>query len=143
VTVRSKRLVPVHGWLYASAASGPIGGGLIKLGHGSNWAAVGVGVAPYAICALLYSVFMIGYLAAVLRYLFSGPAGQQSMERLITVSANAIVSVLTLTGHAPRPTTQPTPIAHCPVCGPHAVGPRRNSRNHTRAPVPPPRTPGR
>ncbi len=94
MTVRSKRLVPVHGWLYAPAASGPIGGGLIKLGHGSNWAAITVGVAPYAICALLYSVFMIGYLAAVLRYLFTGPAGQQSMERLIQPTPAAVTSKL-------------------------------------------------
>jgi hypothetical protein len=82
------------------AVACPLGGGLIKLGHGSTWAAVGVGVAPYAICALLYAVFVVGYLAAVLRYLCAGPAGQQAMERLITVSASAIVSVLT--GRPPR-----------------------------------------
>jgi hypothetical protein len=83
-------------WLYLPAVSSPVGGGLIKLGHGSTWAAVSVGVAPYAICALLYVTFIIGYLAAVLRYLCSGEEGQQAMERLIKVSATAVVSILTL-----------------------------------------------
>jgi hypothetical protein len=78
VTVRSKRLVPVHGWLYASAASSPIGGGLVKLGHGSNWAAIGVGVAPYAICALLCSVFVIGYPTGRTWWDRAGAAGTMS-----------------------------------------------------------------
>jgi hypothetical protein len=92
----ARRLLP-HGWVYVPAASSPIGGGLIKLGHGSTWAAVAVGMAPYAICALLFTVFVIGYLAALIRYLWAKPEEQQAMERLITVSANAIVSILTLT----------------------------------------------
>ncbi len=85
-----------HGWLYVPAVSSPIGGGMIKLGHGSTWAAVGVGVAPYVVCTLLCLVFIVGYLAAVLRYLWAGPDGQHAMERLITVSANAVVCILTL-----------------------------------------------
>jgi hypothetical protein len=60
-----------------------------------------VGIAPYAVCALLYTVFVLGYLAAVLRYLFAGPGGQQAMERLITVSANAVVCILN--GRTPSP----------------------------------------
>jgi hypothetical protein len=94
-----------HGWLYVPAVSSPIGGGLIKLGHGSTWAAVAVGVAPYAVCVLLYLVFVVGYLAAVLRYVCAGPDGQEAMERLITVSANAVVAILTLrlfAGGTPR-----------------------------------------
>ena len=55
----AKRLFS-HGWLYVPAVSSPIGGGLIKIGHGSTWAAVTVGVAPYAICAMLYVVFVVG-----------------------------------------------------------------------------------
>jgi hypothetical protein len=89
--------------------SSPVGGGLIKLGHGSTWAAVSVCVAPYAVCALLYTVFIIGYLAAVLRYVCSGEDGQRAMERLITVSANAVVTILTLqaNNHAgERPRTE-------------------------------------
>jgi hypothetical protein len=86
-----------HGWLYIPAVSSPIGGGLIKIGHGSTWAAVTVGVAPYAICAMLYVVFVIGYLAALTRYMCAKSGGQEAMERLIQVSANAIVSILTLT----------------------------------------------
>ena len=92
----AKRLL-THGWLYIPAVSSPIGGGLIKIGHGSTWAAVAVGVAPYAICAMLYVVFVIGYLAALTRYVCAKSGGQEAMERLITVSANAIVSILTLT----------------------------------------------
>jgi hypothetical protein len=77
------------------AVSGPIGGGLIKLGHGGTWAAVTVGVAPYAYCTVLCTVFAVGYLGTLFRYLCTGPSGQQAMERLITVSASAIVSMLT------------------------------------------------
>ena len=91
----AKRLLE-HGWLYVPAVSSPIGGGLIKLGQGSTWAAVAVGVAPYTVCVLLYLVFVVGYLAAIVRYLCAGPDGQEAMERLITVSANAVVSILTL-----------------------------------------------
>jgi hypothetical protein len=96
VSGRPAKQLLEHGWLYVPAVSSPIGGGLIKLGRGSTWAAVAVGVAPYAVCVLLYLVFVLGYLAAVMRYLCAGPDGQEAMERLITVSANAVVSILTL-----------------------------------------------
>jgi hypothetical protein len=101
LTARQARPLLASRWLYLPAVSSPIGGGLIKIGHGGTWAAVTVGVAPYAICALLYVVFVIGYLAAVLRYLCAGPDGQQAMARLIAVSASAVVSILTL--HVVRP----------------------------------------
>src|ERR1039457_2441969 len=96
MTRPAKRLL-AHGWAYIPAASSPIGGGLIKLGRGSTWAAAAVGLAPYAICALLFTVFVIGYLAALVRYLCAKPQEQAAMEHLITVSANAIISILTLT----------------------------------------------
>lgn len=83
-----------RGWLCLPAASSPIGGGLIQLGHGGTWAAVVVGAAPYAVYGLLYAVFGIVHLAAVLRYLCAGPGEQQAMERLIEVSAGAVVTVL-------------------------------------------------
>jgi hypothetical protein len=92
----TKRLL-TNGWLYLPAVAGPIGGGLIKVGGGNVWAAVVVGVAPYAICALAYSVFLIGYLTALVRYVWSGPDAQESMERLITISVNSVVGILTLT----------------------------------------------
>ncbi len=79
---------------YLPTVSSPIGGGLIELGHGGVWAAVAVGAAPYAVYGLLYTVFGIVHLAAALRYLCAGPSGQQAMERLITVSAGAVVTVL-------------------------------------------------
>jgi hypothetical protein len=105
---RAKRLL-AHGWVYVPAASSPIGGGLIKLGRGSTWAAAAVGLAPYAICGLLLTVFVIGYLAALIRYLHARPAEQQAMERFIAVSANAIVSVMTLTvATLPSLAKQPT-----------------------------------
>jgi len=97
VTARPTKRLLAHGWLYIPAVSSPLGGGLIKLGHGSTWAAVAVGTAPYAICAFLYALFVIGYLAALVRYLGVKPGEQEAMERLITVSANAIVAILTLT----------------------------------------------
>jgi hypothetical protein len=49
------------------------------------------------ICAFLYTVFVIGYFAALTRCLFGKSGDQAAMERLITVSANAIVAILTLT----------------------------------------------
>ena len=105
----AKRLFS-HGWLYVPAVSSPIGGGLIKIGHGSTWAAVAVGTAPYAICAMLYVVFVVGYLAALMRYMCAKSGGQEAMERLITVSANAIVSILTLTTTKLPPQTRQLPI---------------------------------
>ena len=83
---------------------------MIKLGQGSTLAAVIVGLAPYAVCALMLTVFMVGYLAALARYLWAQPDQQKAMERLIIVSATAVVSILTLT--APRLPAQPTPPGH-------------------------------
>jgi hypothetical protein len=116
VTTRPAKRLLSHGWLYVPAVSSPVGGGLIKIGHGSTWAAVVVGAAPYAICAMLYVVFVIGYLAALIRYMCAEPGGQEAMERLIAVSANAIVSILTLTvtklpPQAKQPPAQPHPDA--------------------------------
>jgi hypothetical protein len=117
VTARPAKRLLTHGWLYVPAASSPVGGGLIKLGHGSTWAAVTVGAAPYVICAFLYTVFVIGYLAALTRCLFGKSGDQAAMERLITVSANAVVAILTLTAikippqpaRAPRGNSDSTP----------------------------------
>jgi len=94
------RQFAARGWIYAA---GPIGGGLIKLGQGSTVAAAAVGLAPYAVLGLLLLVFLIGYLAALARYLCAGPEGQEAMERLLMISANAIVSILTLTLASPPP----------------------------------------
>jgi hypothetical protein len=90
-----------HRRLYFLVVSGPLGGGLIKLGGGNTWAAVAVGAAPYAVCALACSIFLIGYLTALARYVCSGPEGQEAMERLIVISANSVVGILTLTGVRP------------------------------------------
>jgi hypothetical protein len=94
---RPARRLPARAWVYVPAACSSIGGGLIKLGHGSTWAAVATGMAPYALCALLLTVHALCHLSALIRYLCAKPEEQQAMERLITVSANAIVSILTLT----------------------------------------------
>lgn len=91
------RRLPARGWLYVPAVSGPVGGGMIKLGRGSTSAAVAVSLAPYAVCALLVGVFMVGYLAALARFLRGRPGEHEAMERLIIVSASAVVSILTLT----------------------------------------------
>ena len=108
MTARQARRLLAHGGLYLPAASSPIGGGLIKLGQGSTWAAVAVGMAPYAVCALLFTVFVIGHLAALIRCLCAKPEQQEIRERLITVSANAIVSIMTLTAcTSPVPAKQP------------------------------------
>lgn len=93
----SARELLTHRRLLLPAVSGPLGGGLIKLGGGDTWAAVAVGAAPYAVCTLAWSIFLIGYLTALIRYVCSGPEGQESMERLIAISANSVVGILTLT----------------------------------------------
>ena len=120
MTARPAKRLLSHGWLYIPAVFSPVGGGLIKIGHGSTWAAVPVGVAPYAICAMLYVVFVIGYLAALTK---SGD--QEAMERLITVSANAIVSILTLTTTKLPPQARQRSMSHTGTeLVPVAVDPR-------------------
>jgi hypothetical protein len=68
-------------------------------------------LAPYVIVASLYAIFMIGYIPAVFCYLWSSEERQDAINRLITTSADAIVSLLTLT-----PTTsgrrEQSPIEH-------------------------------
>lgn len=88
----------VHpGWYYLlPEVAAPLGGGLIKLGHASTWAAVSVGLAPYVLLAALYGVFLIGYTPAVIYYLCSKNK-QEAAEQLITTTTNAIVALLTLT----------------------------------------------
>jgi hypothetical protein len=105
MTANAGRNPLTHFW--PATVAGPMGGGLIKLGGGSTWAATIVGAAPYAMYVLGCLVFLIGYLTAVIRYVCSGPKGQEAMERLITISANAVVAILTLTrvpGTRSRPT---------------------------------------
>ena len=84
-------------WRYLPAATSPIGGGLLKIGGASTWVAVSIGLAPYVIWAALCVIFLIGYAPAVIRYLCSGHDGQDAMTDLIATSANAVVSILTLT----------------------------------------------
>ena len=98
--------VLAQSWLSISAGCCPIGGGLIKLGHGSNAAALTVAIAPCVICALLCCIFAIGYLTATLRYLWTG----DPQREFITVSANAMVSILSR-----QPTSLPAPAGHHPA----------------------------
>lgn len=93
---RIKRTTPSWYYLLPEVAA-PIGGGLIKIGQASTWAAVSVGLAPYVILAALYGIFIIGYVPAVICYLCSGRSKQDAVDRLITTSACAIVALLTLT----------------------------------------------
>jgi hypothetical protein len=69
---------------------------MLKLGHGSTPAALAMALAPYALWALLLSVFVIGYIAALAQCLCR-TRDQEAMERIIMVSACAVVSILTLT----------------------------------------------
>jgi hypothetical protein len=85
-------------WCYQlPQVAGPIGAGLIKIGHASTWAAVSVGLAPYAIVAALYGIYILEHVPAAICYLCSGRDRQDAIDRLITTSTNAIVSLLTLT----------------------------------------------
>jgi hypothetical protein len=60
-----KRLL-ARGWAFVPAASGPPGGGLLKLGHRSTTAALAMTLAAFALRALLLSGFVAGGLAEVL-----------------------------------------------------------------------------
>jgi hypothetical protein len=87
-----------YGWCYLlPEVAAPIGGGLIKIGQASTWAAVSVGLAPYVIVAALYAIFMLEHVPVVICYLCSSRERQDAIDRLITTSANAIVALLTLT----------------------------------------------
>jgi hypothetical protein len=91
VATRSRRL-PGRGWAAsAPAVSGPVGGGLIKLGGGSTTAAVTVALAPYAVYGLLLAAFLLAFVAALVRCMRAGPGGEAAMERLINLSAAAVV----------------------------------------------------
>jgi hypothetical protein len=91
-----KRLA--YGWCYLlPEVAAPIGGGLIKIGQASTWAAVSVGLAPYTIVAALYAIFILEHVPAVICYLCSDRERQEAIDQLIITSANAIVALLTLT----------------------------------------------
>lgn len=100
----AKKFLP-NGWLYLPAVSGPVGGLMVKLGGGSAWAAVVVGAVPFAVCMLPYCVFLIGYITVLIKWVGSGPKTQESMERLIVISANSVVAILSLT-RVPIPSRQ-------------------------------------
>jgi hypothetical protein len=89
----SVKRIQAPGWLALPGACCPIGGGLIKIGHGSTLAALLLGVAPYVVCALVYCLFGVGFLFAALRYLWTGKPQQD----FIATWSSAVVSVLTLT----------------------------------------------
>jgi hypothetical protein len=84
--------IQVPGWLLPGACC-PIGGGLIKIGHGTTLAALALGIAPYVMYALVYCLFGVGFLFAALRYLWTG----KSQQDFISTWSSAVVSVLTLT----------------------------------------------
>jgi hypothetical protein len=107
-----KRLL-ARGWAFVPAASGPVGGGMLKLGHGSTTAALTVALTPCALWALLLSVFIAGYLAALARCMCR-TGDQEAMERMIMVSACAVVSILTLTVPALPARRPPMGVPACP-----------------------------
>lgn len=93
---RKTRLSPSWYYLLPEVAA-PLGGGLIKLGQASTWAAVSVGLAPYVLLATLYAVFLIGYTPAMICSLYFADNKHEAAEQLITTTADAIVALLTLT----------------------------------------------
>ena len=93
VPLGSVKRIQAPGWLALPGACCPIGGGLVKIGHGSNLAALTIGSAPYVLCALGLLVAGVGFLFAALRYLCTGKPQQD----FIATWSSAIVSVLTLT----------------------------------------------
>lgn len=110
---KSRRL-PAYSWLCMPTVGGFIGGGLVKLDHGSMLSALVVAVAPFAISLLLCILFAIGYLAAVFRYVRAGAGERDAMERLITLSANAVVSILTLSKSPLAPADEDKPVVPSP-----------------------------
>src|SRR5215472_189870 len=95
---------PAYSWRYLLPATGaPLGGGLMKIGHASTWAATSVALAPFAILITIYTFFAIGYVPAMICFLSSGRDQQDAQTRqdaiasLITTSANALIALLTFT----------------------------------------------
>lgn len=106
-SARARRTV--YQWRYIlPGVAAPVGGGLIKIGQASTWAAVSVALAPYVVVASLYAIFIIGYIPAVVCYLFCGQDRQDAINRLITTSADAIVCLLTLTHTRRQPSSRPS-----------------------------------
>jgi hypothetical protein len=98
VTRNTRTRRSAYSWRYVLPATGaPIGGGLMKIGHASAWAAISVGLAPFVILVVIYVFFAIGYLPAVICFLCSGRDRQDAIVRLITASTNAMVALLTFT----------------------------------------------
>jgi hypothetical protein len=116
VPLSSVKRIQAPGWLALANACCPIGGGLIKLGHGSTVAALVLGVAPYAVWALVYCLFGVGFFFAALRYLWTG----KSQHDFIATWSSAEVAVLTLT--APK---LPEQVPGAPKVSRAKVGARR------------------
>lgn len=110
---KSRRL-PAYGWLCMPTVGGLIGGGVVRLEHGSMLSALVIAVAPFAISLLLCILFAIGYLAAVFRYVRAEAGERDAMERLITLSANAVVSILTLSKSPLAPKDEGKPVVPPP-----------------------------
>jgi hypothetical protein len=91
---RGSRRPPIPGWAPVSAASGPLGGGLIKLAHGSTQAATTVAIAPFVLLALLLVVFSAGFAVMLLRYVRC-QQDRVDMERMTLLWAGVLVSILT------------------------------------------------
>jgi predicted ferric reductase len=82
----------------ATPAGGALGGALFKeIGHTSIWAAIGVGLAPYAVSTFRYAIFLVLHVPVEICYLCSSKSRQEALRHLIVLSTNSLVSLQSLT----------------------------------------------
>jgi predicted ferric reductase len=78
----------------ATPACGALGGALFKeIGHTSIWAAVGVGLAPYALSMFRHLILLIFHVPAEIFYLCSSESRQEAIRHLMVLSTNSLVSL--------------------------------------------------
>lgn len=82
----------------ATPAGGALGGALFKeIGHTSIWAAIGVGLAPYAVSTFRHAIFLVLHVPVEICYLCSSESRQKALRHLIVLSTNSLVSLQILT----------------------------------------------
>src|ERR1700752_2317316 len=82
----------------ATPAGGALGGALFKeIGHTSIWAAIGVGLAPYAVSTFRHAIFLVLHVPVEICYLCSSKSRQEALRHLIVLSTNSLVSLQSLT----------------------------------------------
>jgi acetyl-CoA carboxylase alpha subunit len=99
MTVNPRTRRTATNWRFAlPEVTAPAGGALFKvIGHTSTWAAIGVGLAPYAVCMFRYAIFLVLQVSAEICYLCSSESRQEAIHNLMVLTTNSLVSLQILT----------------------------------------------